>query len=453
MKVLLISTYELGRQPVHLASPAAALRQEGHEVVTVDIAVSEMREELVADTDLVAISVPMHTATRLAGELVSQIRLIRPDLPIAFYGLYALVGDADVEARFAGEYEPALVDWVGSGGGGEVFTSTGRSDFAVPDRRGLEPLESYARLELNGETRLAGAVEASHGCRHRCRHCPLPAVYDGRIRVVPRSVVVDDITNLVSRGAQHISFGDPDFLNAPAHSIAVLEEAHARHPGVTFDATVKVSHILDHRRLWPELKTMNLLFVISAFETTDDATLEILDKQHTRADMIEALALLRGTGIHVRPTWLPFMPWTRPRDVADIFRFIAEHNLAAATDPVQMAIKLLVPPDSLLLSHPAMADHLESYDAAALVHTWRFADTETELLWKKMEAIASEASDCGVETVATLNEMRTVVESSTGVELPVLEAAVTAVPRLTESWFCCAEPTQQQATGLSIRRS
>ena len=451
MKVLLISTYELGRQPVHLASPAAALQREGHDVTTVDVAISQIDEGLIASTEAVAISVPMHTATRLAGALVRQVRSLRPELPIALYGLYALVGDAEVDARFAGEYEPALSTWVNNGSDAAIV-STGRSEFALPDRRGLASLDSYARLELGGETKLAGAVEASHGCRHRCRHCPLPTVYDGRIRIVPASVVVDDISNLVAAGAGHITFGDPDFLNAPVHSLAVLEEAHSRHPELTFDVTVKVSHILEHRDLWPRLASLNLLFVISAFETTDDETLDVLAKQHTRDDMIEALALLRASGIHVRPTWLPFMPWTTPDDVADIFGFIADHDLASATDPVQMAIKLLVPPGSLLLDHPSMAEYVGDYDAGALVYKWGFADPSTEVLWKELETIASDASECGAETVATLNQMRQVVQGRSGHELEPFRASVSPVPRLTESWFCCAEPTQQQAIGLSIRR-
>lgn len=446
MNVLLLSTYELGRQPLHLASPAAALRRAGHEVRVVDLSVDELIEVDVDWAERVAISVPMHTATRLAGDVVTAIGTARPEMPVALYGLYAGVGNAPVDARFEGEYEPGLLQWVAGGAPG-TKRHLGRSDFAVPDRTGLPGLESYARLEHDGSTVLAGAVEASHGCRHRCRHCPLPAVYDGRIRVVPQDELLSDIANLAAAGVGHITFGDADFLNAPAHSLSILEKAHAAHPGLTFDATIKVEHILQHRDLWPRLAGSNLLFVVSAFESTDDETLEILDKGHTVADMATAIEITRAAGIHIRPTWLPFFPWTSPDDVASIFEFIDNHGLTGATDPVQMSIKLLVPEGSLLEDHPAMTPFLESYDAAALTWRWRFADPDTALLNKELEVIAADASDCGQETLTTLNEMRAAVSVLTSRAMRPL-TSLTAAPRLTESWFCCAEPTGSQAISI-----
>lgn len=449
MRVLLISTYELGRQPVHLASPAAALRRAGHEVRTIDLAVEALDGEDADWADKVAISVPMHTATRLADEVVKALSRSRSELPVALYGLYADVGGVEVDARLVGEYEPGLLRWVG--GQAETPTSrhVGRSEFVVPDRAGLPQLESYARLEHAGTTVLAGAVEASHGCRHRCRHCPIPAVYDGRIRIVPREDVLADIGNLVAAGAGHITFGDADFLNAPAHSLDILERAHASHPEVTFDATIKVEHIVDQPDVWPRMAELNVLFVVSAFESIDDATLEILDKGHTVSDMARAVELLRSAGIHIRPTWLPFLPWTTPVDIAETFRFIVEHDLTGATDPVQMAIKLLVPRGSLLEGHPAVAPHLTRYDESALTWLWDFADPETAVLHKELGAIAANASDCGQEAAPTLEEMRQAVVRATGRELPAFTDSDPA-PRLTESWFCCAEPTESQSVSIRI---
>jgi len=39
MRVLLVSTYELGHQPLHVASPAALLRRVGHDVRCLDLSV------------------------------------------------------------------------------------------------------------------------------------------------------------------------------------------------------------------------------------------------------------------------------------------------------------------------------------------------------------------------------------------------------------------------------
>lgn len=450
MRVLLLSTYEMGRQPVHLASPAASLRRAGHEVRAVDLAIAELTDEDVDWADRVAISVPMHTATRLADEVAAAITDTRPDLPLALYGLYAGVGSVEVDVRLDGEYEPGLLRWLAGDLNGS-HRHLGRSELGLPDRTGLPDLSRYARLEYQGTTLLAGSVEASHGCRHRCRHCPIPAVYDGRMRVVPRDDVLGDIDNLVVAGARHITFGDADFLNAPAHSLNVLERAHDAHPDVTFDATIKVEHILEHVDLWPLLAELNLLFVVSAFETVDGETLDILDKGHTVDDMARAVEITREAGIHIRPTWLPFFPWTTPVDIARIFEFIDAHDLVGSTDPVQMSIKLLVPHGSLLVQHPALIPHLDHYDTDALTWRWDFVDPDTGVLHKELETIAGNASDCGQEAATTLSEMKQVVSRVSGRSLGPSSRHVLAAPRLTESWFCCAEPTEGQSVSIQLR--
>ncbi|HKY74753.1 MAG TPA: radical SAM protein, partial [Acidimicrobiia bacterium] len=354
MKVLLVSTYELGHQPLHLAAPAAALRAAGHEVRTLDTSVETWSKEPVEWAEAVAFSVPMHTAMRLALRAAAAVRSTRPELPICLYGLYATVsrdltvgpgGAAD--HVIAGEYEKGLVEWVDALGdparGEAVVINLGRQRPAGPVREGLPPLERYAHLALGGEERPVGYVEASHGCLHRCGHCPVPVVYDGRIRIVPEDVVVTDIERLVTAGARHITFGDPDFLNGPQHSRRVVAAMHERWPDLTFDCTVKVEHILRYRDLWPEFADAGCLFVVSAFETVHEETLLRLDKGHTAAEAAAAVHLLRSRGIEIRPSFLPFTPWTTVDEVADIVDFVAALDLVPNVDPVQYTIRLLVP--------------------------------------------------------------------------------------------------------------
>lgn len=453
--VLLVSTYELGHQPIHLASPAAALKAAGVDTICVDLSIGDFDPALLDAVDGVAFSVPMHTAMRLAVGAATRVRELKPDLPIAFYGLYADVGKERnlgtiTDVILCGEYEPGLVDWATRSGPASqpVLVSLGKSEFRIPDRSGLPGLDRYARLEHNGGARLAAAVEASHGCRHRCRHCPIPAVYDGRMRVVGQETVLGDIDQLVSMGAEHITFSDPDFLNAPAYSMGLLRAAHADHPDLSFDVTVKVEHILDHRELWPEMADLGVLFVVSAFESVDEATLRILDKGHTVADMSEAVGVIRGAGVHLRPTWLPFLPWTTSDDVAGIFRFLASEGLSAAVDPVQMAIKLLIPEGSLLVDRPEMTPHLTHFDPDALTWRWSFESPEAERLQKELDRIAADASDCQQDTHTTLLAMWETVTSLTGQDLGELVPSQVPVPRLSESWFCCAEPTVGQASAI-----
>ncbi len=459
MKVLLVSTYELGRQPVHVASPAAALERRGHDVRVTDTSVDDLDSTMLDWAEAVAISVPMHTAKRLANSLTGEMKAYRPDLPVAHYGLYAGVGFSEdiADAALEGEYETALIEWVGGVKAGiaaekSLQTHRGSSQFEIPERSRLPGVDQYARIEHDGTTKLVGAVEASHGCRHRCRHCPIPAVYDGRIRIVPEDIVLADIHQLAAAGAEHITFGDPDFLNAPAHTVSVLERAHQAHPDMTFDITVKVEHILAKRDIWPRMAELGLLFVVSAFESTNNQTLEVLDKGHTVADMSEAVGIIRDAGIYLRPTWLPFLPWAEHGDIVGILDFLTEHDLAAATDPVQLAIKLLVPSGSLLESHPAMTPYLDEYDGEALSWTWRYADPDMDALQVRLESIAAEASDCAADATTTLRSMWAAVTEMTGVRLADFTESSESVPRLTESWFCCAEPTQGQTVSLQIGR-
>jgi hypothetical protein len=300
----------------------------------------------------------------------------------------------------------------------------------------LPGLENYARLEIEGETRLAGYVEASHGCRHRCRHCPIPAVYDGRYRVTGLDNVLADIAALVGLGARHITFGDPDFLNAPRYALDVLREANAGFPDLTFDLTVKVQHILDHRDLWPEAARRNVVFVVSAFETTNNHILEVLDKGHNVTDMAEAAGVMREAGIQVRPSWMPFTPLTDPGDPGEIFDFLIDLDLLATVDPVQLSIRLLIPDGSLILDSE-MAPYIEEYDAEALTYRWRARDPLVDDLQRSLAHIAETG---GIDQQESILQMWTRVRPGT----PAPVWSETRPTRLTESWFCCAEPTSQQ---------
>ena len=445
MRILLVSTYELGHQPLHVASPAARLRAAGHHVETVDLAVNTFDDDVLEGVEAAAISVPMHTAMRLAQRSVERMTAASPGLPIAVYGLYADMGEIDgVDRVIVGEYEDELVSWfdsIASGrrASGAVTVDIGRKRFTVPDRTGLPALDAYAHLSLGGDHRRVGYVEASHGCRHRCRHCPLPVVYDGRFRIVEPETVLADIDNLVSSGARHITFGDPDFFNGAAHAMKVLRAANDRHPDLTFDVTIKVEHLLAHRELLGELAARSVLFVTSAFESTNDDVLELLDKGHTKQDMHTALALCRDVGLDIHPSWLPFTPWTTANDVAEIFAFIDEFDLFEVTEPVQLAIRLLIPRGSLVLDIPGVSELIGGYDEEALSHVWASADPVVDELQARLAARAERhAADDGslVETLTDMWMMALEAAGASEVVPQIPAGAITGRPRLTEPWFC-----------------
>ncbi len=439
MRVLLVSTYELGHQPLHLVSPATALSLAGHQIRAVDTAKETLGEVDLDWADRVAISVPMHTAMQLARRLHDKIRSRRPDLFIVYYGLYAAMAPKDDFTTFIeGEYEKALVASMASS---EPISSIDLSvqSFVVPDRSAVPALDRYAHLQINGEHRLVGYVEASHGCRHRCTHCPIPAVYDGVFRVVAPPVVLEDIDRMVEAGAQHITFGDPDFLNGPAHSMRVLKEAHHRHPDLTFDATIKVEHLLKHQALLAEFAGLGVLFVVSAFETVDDRTLLLLDKGHTASDMDRAATLVRGLGLEIHPSWMPFTPLTTPDDILAIFEFMDDHDLFGVTDPVQMSIRMLFPLGSLAARVTEFAEHLGHYDPLALSHPWKSADPRSDDLQRRIAQLAEEfaAGVGGIEP--TFTEMWAAALDMAGAAREVAQIRMGATegrPRMTEPWFC-----------------
>ncbi len=435
MRVLLISTYEQGHQPLALASPARRLVDAGHEVQALDTSVQSLPTDQLAWADRVAVSVPMHTALRLALPIVTEIRRSYPSTPVALYGLYAGVGARagyPVDAAITGEYESRLAAWVADPAPG-VFTDVSVHEFRAPLREILPPANRYATLETASGVKKVGYVEASHGCRHTCRHCPVPTVYEGRYRIVDSVAVLDDIDALVSQGVEHVTFGDPDFWNGPAHAMRVLESAHASHPDLTYDVTIKVEHLIRHNALLPRLAAAGVLFVVSAFESTSAIVLDRLDKGHTPADLHQALSLCREVGVEIHPTWLPFTPWTSLSDAAAIFEFLSSHDLFGVTEPVQLGLRLLVPPGSLALDLTDV--EWGSFDPSALSHRWLNPDPRVEDLQSAMAAVAATGTDD--ERLGILTSMWRIALEAAGRDPSAAQIAPGEVrARITEPWFC-----------------
>jgi radical SAM superfamily enzyme YgiQ (UPF0313 family) len=458
VRVALVSTYELGHQPLHVASPAAALLAAGHEVRCLDLSVEpwdDQGQALLDWTDVLCLSVPMHTAMRLALGVAEAAKTRRPALPVCLYGLYAAVSADLTVGRHAdqvivGEYEPALVSFVSglsardqpAGEPTTVRIELSRGRFRVPARHLLPPLERYAHLSFGSEHRMVGYVEASHGCAHRCRHCPIPVVYDGRTRLVGEDVLLADVEQLWSMGARHLTFGDADFLNGPHHSLRAVRAVHAAFPDLSFDCTAKVEHILRHRDLWGELASSGCLFVVSAVESLNEGVLATLDKGHTAADAALAVDLLRQHGIELRPSFLPFTPWTTVDDVADILDFVARKDLVGNVDPVQYGIRLLLPEGSLLLGRPELAPFIGPYDPLGLTWTWTSPDPEVDALQSRLSTLAEQAVATDQPLGQTWDLVVEEVAKAKGVPPSSLEAARATVgegegrPRLTEPWFC-----------------
>jgi radical SAM superfamily enzyme YgiQ (UPF0313 family) len=461
---VLISTYELGRQPFGLASPAAWLRRAGAEVICNDTAVQPFDEAAVARADLIGFYLPMHTATRLAAPLIARARALNPAATIVCYGLYGPMNQAHLrglgaDAVIGGEFEAALVEiysdggrWTGDGSSSHrrrlaeasVPPSTGhrlpsirleRLSFIAPERADLPPPSAYATLVLGGQPRVTGYSEASRGCKHTCRHCPVVPIYGGKFRVVAREVVLEDIRRQVAAGAQHITFGDPDFLNGPGHAIPLVQALHAEHPELTYDVTVKVEHLLAHAALLPTLRATGCALITSAFEAFDEGILERFDKRHSRAEAAQAVALCREHGLALNPTFVAFTPWTSRAVYADFLRTIAELGLVEAVSPIQYAIRLLVPQGSLLLELGEMRALLDPFDQQALYYPWRHPDPTMDALQYQVQTLAEGVAERG-ETRQQL--FARIWALATNDAPPPLEHLLPQppIPYMSEPWYC-----------------
>ena len=458
MKVVLINPYEIGRQPFGLAEPAAWLARAGCEVHCLDLTLQRLEPEVVRDADVVAIYVAMHTATRIAMEAIPRIQALAPSAHLCVYGLYApmnekLLRDLGVNTVLGGEVEPALVSLVERlrAGNGHAQTepvvNLSKIEFLTPDRRALPELARYAHLQLPGGGRkTVGFAEGSRGCKHLCRHCPVVPVYQGMFRVIPVDIVLADVRQQVAAGAQHISFGDPDFLNGPTHALKLVRAVHAEFPELSYDATIKIQHLINHAELLPVLKTTGCLFITAAVESVDDRVLELLAKNHTNADFARAVALTRAAGIALAPTFVAFTPWTTLEGYIALLKRLLELELVESVPPIQLAIRLLLPQGSLLLERPELHAHIGAFDPKLLGYPWKNPDARVDRLQTAIQKLVAQAETEKLNRGEIFARIWRLAHDALGIEapMPVNTGTGKPIPRLSEPWYCCAEPTDQQ---------
>lgn len=452
-RVVLISPYELGRQPFNLAQPAAWFARAGIGCIGIDLSQQKLDPTQLADADYVAIYLGMHTATRIAAAALPKIRALAPHARLAAFGLYAPMNatwlrSLGVEAIFGGESEPDLLAWVQTGTAPTApLVRRDKIEFLRPERRGLPDLERYAKLRLSdGSTRMTGFAEASRGCKHLCRHCPVVPVYEGKFRVVPVEIVIADIAQQVALGARHISFGDPDFLNGPTHALKIAQALHSQFPDVSWDATIKVEHLLDHADLLPQLQACGLLFIITAVESIDDTILDKLAKGHTHVGFETALAHCRALGLALAPTFVPFTPWTTRAGYRDLLATLLRLKLVEAVPPIQLAIRLLVPQGSHLLHLPDFAARVGAFDDALLGHPWQVDDPAVDALQADVMDWVMAAEKNGLPRAEVFVGLWERAHAALGEPAPPIDPAQTGdpIPHHTEPWYCCAEPTHAQ---------
>ena len=439
--IALVSTYELGRQPFGLASPAAWLTRAGLDVTCLDLS-RQPFDASIAEADLVAFHLPMHTATRLAVPVIARLRDLNPNVEICGYGLYAFLNEAflrsiGVSHILGAEYEADLVrlamdepPLMASEGGIQ------RLKFVTPNRDTLPPLTQYATLQHGAQRRVVGYTEASRGCKHTCRHCPIVPVYEGQFRIIPVDVVMADIERQIEKGAEHVTFGDPDFLNGIGHARRVMQAVARRFPELTYDVTVKVEHLLQHRQLIPELRNTGCVFITSAVELFDAAALEGLQEVQTRGDVERAVDICRTAGVPIAPTFVAFNPWTTLDSYRDFLTEIDRLELVDNVAPIQLGIRLLVTSGSRLVDLNDSDLCLGSYDESRLLYPWCHKDPLIDQLGDDIGALIGR--NLRVPRQVIFNEVWK--RAHHGVESAVRKSygqrQRTEVPYLNEPWYC-----------------
>ena len=438
----------------------AFLREAGFQPWAMDVAAEDFSQEKIAKAKFVGISVPMHTALRLGVEVAAKVREANPECHICFYGLYGLLNkdyllENGADSAIGGESEWPLVKLVQglsqSNGATRVPGAATREHTSgpylekipllKPERGGLPALEAYAHLVRDGTHYPAGAVEASRGCKHLCLHCPIPPVYDGRFFIVPQDKVLEDIEDLAAQGARHITFADPDFLNGPSHALRVARALHERFPALTFDFTAKVEHLIKHEELLPEFRETGCAFFVTAVESLSDLVLRHLDKGHSREDVFRTVKAAREARVSIRPSLVAFTPWTSAQDYFDLLDFIEEYALIDEVDPIQMAIRLLVPPGSYLPGSKQMERYITELDAENFIYRWEHPDRRMDKLHEEALILAEDAAarqEDAATTFMRIRELAADVLERPEQALPKATFAPDRIrpPRLTESWFC-----------------
>jgi hypothetical protein len=266
-------------------------------------------------------------------------------------------------------------------------------------------------------------------------------VYEGRFRIVQRDVVLQDIRQQVVAGAEHITFGDPDFFNGVGHAIPLVQALHEEFPHLTYDVTIKIEHLLRHAQHLPTLRETGCILVTSAVEAVQNHILERLAKGHTRQDFLAALALCQHVGLSLNPTFVAFTPWTSLADYVALLTLLAEQRLIDHVAPIQLAMRLLIPSGSKLLDLPDMPDIISDFDDVALTYRWHHPDVRVDRLCDDALQLVQSGEAEGASRQEIFSRLWGAVHKAAALPTPPLPESTQAPPRgplpyLSEPWYC-----------------
>jgi radical SAM superfamily enzyme YgiQ (UPF0313 family) len=388
----------------------------------------------------------MHTATILSIEYIKDKILPNKMFTFGLYG--SVLEDFNSSIRYIKDIESDELALFLEINDDHQFSLKNN----IPNRQIFPDISNYAHLVDGSNNIIAGSVETTYGCKHSCTHCPVPISFNGTFKTYSLEKIISDVENQVNQGAKHISFNDPDFFNGPIHALKILESLNKKFPTITYDSTIKVEHIIKYKKYFKELSSLNMVFVISAFETTNDLVLSILEKNHTSNDLNTSIEISQDFGIDVRPTWMPFSPWTELNDLSNIVNLIEKYKLRETVDPIQLTIKLLIPKHSLIIKKPEINKYLGNYEKNSLSFKWKYENNDVEKLQSSLFDFILHNSE--LDEHKQYLGMVNIIEKFTDTEL--LKNSTydfKNVPKLSETWFCCAEPSKIQLDRIKTNKA
>ena len=382
-KVLLVSVYEGGYQPITLATAATALIDAGFEVDVLDTYTdSTLIEKKIQDPQLVVISLPLFDAVHPGIEIARQVREVNPLAHVTYIGQHATIQYSRLVGKHGdscirGEWEKPLVALASRLSGREAYQETipglgsliqlsagedvkplmSRDHFKVPTRSILPPLHKYPNLQIDrllGAKQIVGSTEMARGCHHTCAYCSVFAAYGGKVILVPEDIVVEDVRNLVSMGMTHLTFIDADWFNAKHHGIKILRRLHSEFPHLTYDITTRVDHILENPEYLREMDDLNVRIVTVALEFPDQKVLDAVNKEVTQQMTEDAIRFMKTTRMLLNPTFIMFNPWVNLEDIANFHEFVERAGLENIIDPIQYETRLSMYKGSPLLNLPSV---------------------------------------------------------------------------------------------------
>ncbi|MFW8635312.1 arsinothricin biosynthesis radical SAM protein ArsL [Cribrihabitans pelagius] len=375
---ILVSIFEGGYQPLNALTGLAALRNAGHDTDFLDAYVEGYDIERLKAYDTIIFPVPLYDSLNSAIQLSRELDAAGCTAEKVMFGQYATINASYLSGRYAdhvvsGEWEVPLVSLMNRKAGGQepvvnVFSHAAspeqtlqmlklRGTMAKPLRQAAPHLSKYPQPHLTnlmGEEKIVGGLELTRGCHHKCTYCSVYSAYDGKVLLGDVDQIIEDIDVLVEQGMEHMTFIDAEFFNATRRSFDALARIHKRHPGLTFDFTTRVDHILENRDRLGELREHGVRVITSALEFPKEEVLQQVRKEVTVEDLKESVRLVQDSGIVLNPTFIMFNPWVGLEDFPRFHDFLVETGMEDAVDPVQYETRLHLYKGSPLLKNDSI---------------------------------------------------------------------------------------------------